>query len=422
MLDNILSKENTTQAFKRVVANKGASGIDGMKASELRSYLNSAWVFLKAEILEGKYEPQAARGVAIPKANGGGTRQLGIPTVVDRLLQQAIAQELSKLWESSFSDHSYGFRPRRNAHQALKNAQMYVNSGCKHIVDIDLEKFFDRVNHDHLMQLLSDRVGDNRVLSLIGKYLRSGMMQDGVVRMKEEGTPQGSPLSPLLSNIVLDLLDKELEKRGHQFVRYADDFSIYCRSKRGSIRIQKSVISFIESNLHLRINQEKSGIRTVRTMTILGFGFYSKSKGGYGILISKPSLVRMKDKIKRLTQRSESLSTAARLKYINQIQQGWIQYFKIADCGEHLARLDKWIRSRLRMCEWKLWKQIRTRIAKLKGLGISSNQAYQWGNTRKGYWRVAHSPILAQSLNLNWFRSHGYVSLKELYTKCKVSS
>lgn len=420
MLDNILSKENMTQAFKRVVANKGASGIDGMKASELQSYLNRAWVFLKAEILEGKYEPQAVRGVEIPKSNGG-IRQLGIPTVIDRLLQQAIAQELSKLWESSFSDHSYGFRPKRNTHQALKKAQRYVNSGYKHIVDIDLEKFFDRVNHDYLMHLLSERVPDKRVLNLIGKYLRAGIMQNGVVRCSEEGTPQGSPLSPLLSNIVLDILDKELERRGHNFVRYADDFSIYCSSKSGAERIKRSIICFIEEVLHLKINEVKSGLRTPSSMTILGFGFYVKSKGLCGIRVSRQSIKRMKEKVKRLTQRRIPLSTSDRLKSINQLQQGWIHYFKIADCGHHLASLDEWIRSRLRMCEWKLWKRIRTRISRLKGLGISLNQAYQWGNTRKGYWRVAHSPILARSLNLNWFKSQGYVSLKELYAKCKMS-
>jgi RNA-directed DNA polymerase len=421
MLDSILSKENMTQAYRRVVSNGGASGIDGMKASELQSYLNEAWAFLKAEILEGKYEPQAVRRVEIPKPNGG-VRLLGIPTVLDRLLQQGIAQELQLLWEGTFSDHSYGFRPKRNTHQAVSKAQSYVNAGRTYIVDIDLEKFFDRVNHDHLMHLLSERVTDKRVLMLIGKYLRAGVMIGGMVSRNEEGTPQGSPLSPLLSNIVLDVMDKELEMRGHKFVRYADDFSIYCTSKRGAERIQASITKFIEEVLHLRINEAKSGIRRPSTMVLLGFGFHIKTKGTWGIRLAPKSITRLKDKIKALTQRREPRGTWDRIQSLKQVQQGWIHYFKIANCKEHLKAIDEWTRSRLRMCEWKLWKRVRTRIKRLKELRIAPEQAYQWANTRKGYWRTAHSPILTRSLNNEWFKSEGYVSLSELYAKYKVRS
>lgn len=421
MLDKILSKENMTRAYHRVVANGGAAGIDGMKASELQSYLNGAWVFLKVEILEGKYEPKAVRRVEIPKPNGG-KRLLGIPTVLDRLLQQAIAQELEGLWESTFSDHSYGFRPKRNTHQAVSKAQSYINAGRTHIVDIDLEKFFDKVNHDHLMHLLSGRVKDKRVLHLIGQYLRAGVMIGGVISRNEEGTPQGSPLSPLLSNIVLDVMDKELEKRGHKFVRYADDFSIYCTSKRGAERIQSSITQFIEEDLHLRVNADKSGIRRPSTMVLLGFGFRIKSKGTWGIRLAPKSITRLKEKIKKQTQRREPRSTWDRIQSLKQVQQGWIHYFKIADCKTHLTAIDEWTRSRLRMCEWKLWKRVRTRIKRLQDLGIKPEQAYQWANTRKGYWRTAHSPILTRSLNSNWLKSEGYVSLSELYAKYKERS
>ena len=410
-----------TQAFHRVVSNGGASGIDGMKASELQSYLNGAWVFLKAEILEGKYEPKAVRRVEIPKPNGG-VRLLGIPTVLDRLLQQAIAQELQDLWEGTFSDHSYGFRPKRSAHQALGKAQTYINGGRTYIVDIDLEKFFDRVNHDYLMHLLGERVLDKRVLHLIGKYLRAGVLIGGLVSKTEEGTPQGSPLSPLLSNIVLDVMDKELESRGHKFVRYADDFSIYCTSQRGAERLKTRLTKFIEEELHLKINEEKSGIRRPSKMVLLGFGFYAKGKGVWGFRLAPKTVSRLKDKIKQLTQRCEPLSTLQRVISLKSVQQGWMNYFRIADCKTHLERIDEWTRRRLRMCEWKLWKRVRTRIKRLTGLGIPSNQAYQWANTRKGYWHTANSPILTRSLTNEWFKSEGYVSLSELYKRTKARS
>ena len=407
-----------TQAYRRTITNGGASGIDGMKASELQSYLAEAWAFLKVEILEGKYEPSAVRKVEIPKDNGG-VRTLGIPTVTDRMLQQAIAQELSLLWESTFSDHSYGFRPKRNTHQALRKAQSYINAGRSYIVDIDLEKFFDRVNHDYLMHLISKRVEDKRVLQLIGKYLRTGAMENGVKVRNEEGTPQGSPLSPLLSNILLDELDKELEHRGHKFVRYADDFSIYCKSRKSAARTATSIRKFIEDKLHLKINENKSGIRRPSTMYLLGFGFYAPKKGVWDIRISPKAITKLKGKVKKITQRRTTQNTRERTEKLREIQTGWIAYFKIAACGQHLQALDRWTRSRLRMCEWKLWKRVRTKFNRLKDLGVSDEKSYQWSNTRKGSWRIAHSPILTQTLTNKWLKAQGYVSLKELYNKTK---
>jgi RNA-directed DNA polymerase len=417
MLDKILSRENMTKAIERIEANDGASGIDGMKASELRSYLTEAWSGLKIKLLSGSYEPSAVRRVEIPKPNGG-IRLLGIPTVLDRLLQQAISQEVQGLWESTFSEHSYGFRPKRNTHQAVAKSESYINAGGTYIVDIDLEKFFDRVNHDHLMSLLSLRIKDKCLLHLIGKYLRAGIMIGGVVSQNTVGTPQGSPLSPLLSNIVLDELDKELERRGQKFVRYADDFSIYCTSERGALRVQSSITRYIEEQLHLRVNSSKSGIRRPSKFVLLGFGFY-KNKQTWGIRLSPKSISRLKEKIKTLTQRNKPLKTEYRIIPLQQMQTGWLHYFKIADCKAQLEKIDGWTRSRLRMCEWKLWKRVRTRMKRLKSLGASHEQAYQWANTRKGSWRTAHSPILTTTLTNEWLKRAGYVSFMERYKRIR---
>jgi group II intron reverse transcriptase/maturase len=421
MLEDILSKDNMTSAYRRVLANKGASGVDGMKASELQSYLQDAWIFVKSDILEGIYEPQGIRRVEIPKSNGG-KRQLGIPTVLDRLIQQGIGQQLSLLYDEKFSENSYGFRPGRSTHQCVKQGLKYVNSGYTYIIDLDLSNFFDRVNHDYLISLLSKEITDKRLLRLIGKYLRAGIMIGGVQQVNQEGMPQGSPLSPILSNIVLDVLDKELEKRGHKFVRYADDFSIYCRSKRAAERVMKSISAFVESVLHLQINTDKSGIRRPSNMFLLGFGFYPKSKGVWALRISPKSVKRLKQKIKQQTKRSRTQSTSHRIEQINLIIRGWIQYFKIANCKTLVKELDEWIRSRLRMCEWKLWKRVRTRIKRLKELGVNQQKAIQWANTRKGYWKTAHSPILNTTLNNQWFEQKGYISLSKIYAKIKQPS
>jgi len=419
MLETILAKPNMTNAYKRVVSNKGRAGIDGMEVNALKSYLNSAWVFLKTEILEGCYEPQAVKRVEIPKANGG-KRGLGIPTVIDRMIQQAIAQILETIWEAKFHDNSYGFRPKRSAHQCVAQAKTYLNEGKTYIVDIDLEKFFDRVNHDYLMYLLSKEIGDKRVLSLIGKYLRAGILENGMIKAQEEGTPQGSPLSPILSNILLNELDWELRKRGLSFVRYADDFSIYVRSRKSALRVMSNIRTYIETKLHLKINETKSGVRRPNKMTILGFSFW-KNKMGYQLSVAQSSKTRFKSKLKAKTSRRYPLNTKDRIAGLQPLVRGWLQYFRIADCKSFLKEIDEWLRSRLRLCEWKLWKRVRTRYRRLKELGMNDNQAYQWANTRKGLWRTVHSPILCRTLTNAWLQSHGYEPLVKIHKRIKVN-
>jgi RNA-directed DNA polymerase len=417
-LETVLSRPNLLRAYDKVVGNGGAGGVDKRKVGDLKSYLQHEWEGLKSALLMGTYEPQSVRRVTIAKPNGG-ERHLGIPTVFDRLIQQSLAQSIEPLWEGTFSDHSYGFRPQRNCHQAVSKAQTYVNAGRTYIVDIDLEQFFDRVNHDYLMHLLSQRIKDKRILSLIGRYLRAGVLSQGVVISREEGTPQGSPLSPLLSNILLDELDKELTKRGHYFVRYADDFSIYCTSLKSAERTMSSIGSFIAQRLHLKINTTKSGIRRPSRMILLGFGFRINGKGNWGIRIAPKSISRIKEKVKALTQRHLTIATAERIVRLNSVLQGWFHYFKIADCQTHLTNIDKWTRARLRMCEWKLWKRVRTRYQRLKMHGIQHNLAIQWANTRHGAWHIAHSPILSRSLPSKWLKQQGFIPLSELYKRYK---
>ena len=377
-----------TLAYKRVVSNKGSSGVDGVEVKSLKQLMNTSWVFIKAEILEGIYKPQAVKRVFIPKPSGG-VRQLGVPTTSDRLIQQAIGQVLSKHYDASFSKHSYGFRQGKNAHQAVKQAQVYLNERNTYIVDLDLEKFFDMVNLDYLMHILSQEVPDKRVLKLIRKYLQSEVMQSGILIPSRKGTPQGGPLSPLLSNILLDKLDKEQERRGHKFVRYADDFSIYVSSHRAAERILSSITKFIEKELKLKVNQSKSGISRPNEMKLLGYSFY-RGKGGYRLRVAPQSYDRFKRKVKLLTKKTWSISMAERLSRLNTVSRGWVNYFKFADAKSHLQRIDEWIRSRLRYCIWKQWKRIRTKFKALVRLGAGRHNAYIWANTRKGGWHTAH--------------------------------
>ena len=408
-----------TIAFKRVKSNKGAPGIDGMEVDELQPFLHDGWAFIKADLLDGSYRPQAVRRVSIPKPNGG-TRLLGIPTVLDRLIQQAIAQELMVIYDNSFSDFSYGFRPGRSAHQAVRQAQRYLNEGKQHVVDLDVEKFFDRVNHDVLMSLLSRRIADKRVLHLIGRYLRSGILIDGVVTVNESGTPQGGPLSPVLSNVLLDELDKELNLRGHSYVRYGDDCSINVKSRRSGKRVLQSISQWLERKLRLKVNESKSGVRTVNGLTLLGFGFYW-SKDVIELRIASRSYDRAKAKIKWITRRNWPLSITERLIRLKVYLRGWLHYFVPAKAKKRLQRLDEWIRSRLRMCIWKQWKVPKSRIRNLKRLGIPDWQAYQWGNTRKGYWRTAHSGILHRSLTNGKLQEMGYYSLSAEYARLHLT-
>ena len=413
LLEEVLERNNMLLALKRVISNKGSHGVDGMKIDELREHIKKHWDTIKAKILESKYNPSPVRRVEIPKVDGG-VRLLGIPTVQDRLIQQAIAQILSRIYEPLFSNNSFGFRPRRGAKDAVTKSKQYINEGNRWVIDMDLEKFFDKVNHDILMGKLEKKIKDKRLLSLIRKYLKSGILINGVSVTSAEGTPQGGPLSPLLANIMLDELDKELEKRGHKFCRYADDNNVYVKSKRAGIRVMESMIKLIENKLKLKVNKDKSAVDFVSKRKFLGFSFYF-AKGGAEIRIHEKSIKRFKDKIKFYTNRNIGISMESRLKKLNQIMRGWINYYGIANAVAKLKELDKWIRRRLRACIWKQWKKISTRHRNLVKLGINKYKAWEYANTRKGYWRISKSPILSKSLNNKYLESLGFVSLTQTY-------
>jgi len=413
LLEEVLERNNMLLALKRVISNKGSHGVDGMKIDELREHIKKHWDTIKAKILESKYNPSPVRRVEIPKVDGG-VRLLGIPTVQDRLIQQAIAQVLSRIYEPLFSNNSFGFRPRRGAKDAVTKSKQYINEGNRWVIDMDLEKFFDKVNHDILMGKLEKKIKDKRLLSLIRKYLKSGILINGVSVTSAEGTPQGGPLSPLLANIMLDELDKELEKRGHKFCRYADDNNVYVKSKRAGIRVMESMIKLIENKLKLKVNKDKSAVDFVSKRKFLGFSFYF-AKGGAEIRIHEKSIKRFKDKIKFYTNRNIGISMESRLKKLNQIMRGWINYYGIANAVAKLKELDKWIRRRLRACIWKQWKKISTRHRNLVKLGINKYKAWEYANTRKGYWRISKSPILSKSLNNKYLESLGFVSLTQTY-------
>ena len=413
LLESILSRRNLELAYSQVVSNKGAAGIDGMTVDELGDYLGKHWAPIRDRINSGKYKPSAVRRVTIPKPNGG-ERHLGIPTVLDRMLQHSISQELDKHYDGKFSENSFGFRKGRNGHQALEKSLDYIKSGYEYMVSIDLEKFFDRVNHDKLMSKLSKGIKDKEVLRLIRRYLQSGIMDKGIVRKNEEGTPQGGNLSPILSNIVLDDLDKELASRGLSFVRYADDISIFVRTPRAGARVLESVSNWLNKKLHLKVNEEKSGVKHCSKSGLLGYGFY-KSKLGYNFRVQRRSLKRFQVKLKRLTKRSWSVSLDYRFEKLRQTMQGWLNYYGLANCKKHIMKLESWLRRRIRMCIWKTWKRLRTRMRSLIKLGIPKRKAYEWANTRKGYWQIAGSPILARSITNRLLELRGYRSLLSYY-------
>ena len=413
LLESILHRDNLNRAYKRVKKNGGSQGVDGMQVDELLPYLRQNGEAIRQAILEGKYMPQPVRRVEIPKPDGG-VRLLGIPTALDRMIQQAIAQALTPIFEKEFSDHSYGFRPGRSAHQAIRQAQKYISEGYKVVVDIDLEKFFDRVNHDKLMGLLSERIEDKRVLRLIRLYLESGVMIGGLVSPTDEGTPQGGPLSPLLSNVMLHEFDKELERRGHRFCRYADDGNIYVRSMRAGHRVMASISKFLEERLKLRVNQKKSAVDYPQRRKFLGMSFY-RNKKGVRMRVHQKSLTRFKDKVRAVTSRSNAMSMAMRIEKLNQAIRGWVGYFSLADMRGHCQTLDEWIRRRLRMCYWKQWKKIGTKHDNLVSLGLDDSRAWQFANTRKGYWHTAHSPILLTTLTNSHFRKQGFIGLLDVY-------
>lgn len=414
-LERILSRENLLLAMKRVITNKGSHGVDGMTVYELKQFLKINWLQIREDILKGEYRPMPVRRVEIPKPNGG-TRLLGIPTVLDRFIQQAIAQELNNIYDEKFSESSFGFRPRRGAKDAIKQAENYINEGFRWVVDIDLEKFFDKVNHDILMYKLSKDISDKRVLKLIRRYLQSGIMINGVILSNQEGTPQGGPLSPLLSNIILDELDKELEKRGHRFCRYADDCNIYVKSERAGERVMQSITDFIESKLKLKVNIEKSKVDRPWRRKFLGFTLGLMFGKAFSS-ISKESLKRHKDKLRNILCRSNPMTLEQRIIKLNQINIGWINYYSIAKCKGVIQQLDKWIRQRLRMCIWKQWKKVKTRYKNLRKLGLNHYQSIKFANTRKGYWRIANSAILNTTLTNQFFTDLGLKSLMRQYIK-----
>jgi RNA-directed DNA polymerase len=419
MLELILLPANLNTSYKRVKRNKGAGGVDKMEIKSLKDYLARNKVELTTSILNGKYRPNPVRRVEIPKENGT-KRQLGIPTVVDRVFQQAISQVLTPLYEPTFSEHSNGFRPKRNAHQALKKCKEYITEGYSYAVDLDLEKFFDKVNHSKLIEILSRRVKDGRVVSLIHKYLNAGAQMGNSFEASELGVPQGGPLSPLLSNIMLNELDKELENRGHKFVRYADDMVIMCKSKRSAERVIQTIVPFIENNLLLKVNREKSQVATMSKVKFLGYSFY-KMKGEGRLRIHSKSVSKMKAKIKELTSRSNGWGNARRKEALRQYITGWVNYFKLADMKSLLQRVDEWYRRRLRMVIWKQWKRIKTKLTNLVKLGVNKFKAREWANTRKSYWHIADSFILNTTLTTEKLRKAGYVFLSEYYQKVNVN-
>lgn len=413
LLERIVDRNNLNQAFKRVRANKGSHGIDGMNVDELLQYLKETGASLRQSLLEGSYKPNPVRRVEIPKSDGK-KRPLGIPTAVDRVIQQAIAQILSPIFEKKFSDNSYGFRPNRSAHQAILKCKEYMDNGYRWAVDIDLEKYFNTVNHDKLIGLIYEEIKDIRVISLIRKYLQAGVMEKGIFSITKRGVPQGGNLSPLLSNVMLNELDKELEKRGLHFCRYADDLNIYVKTKKASHRVMASITRFIEEKLKLKVNKDKSKVDRPWKLKYLGFTFYPK-KGEMGIRVHQNSVRKLKVKLKEVTGRSNAMSMELRAIKLKQIIIGWINYFKLADMKSTLKILDEWLRRRIRLCYWKQWKKIKTKHDNLKRLGIDEYKAWEYANTRKGYWRISNSPILSRTLSNKYLKKQGFITLTERY-------
>lgn len=405
LMDMILERENLIRAWKRVCDNKGAPGVDEMKIAQLWDYLKRHWPSIKQDLLNGLYKPQPVKRVEIPKPDGG-VRLLGIPTVLDRFIQQAISQVLGRIWEPFFSEYSYGFRPGRTAHQAVMQGKAYMVEGYTYVVDMDLSKFFDRVNHDRLMSRLADRIRDKRVLKLIRGYLRCGVMIAGVSVRSEEGTPQGGPLSPLLSNIVLDELDKELEKRGHNFVRYADDFMIYCKSQKGAERVKQSITKFLSAKLKLLVNQDKSAVSRPWLRKFLGFTYFQMC-GQAKVRIHAKSLKRFKDRVRELTSRSRGKSLKQVIQELNQYCIGWWGYFRLTEAKSFLKGLKIWILRRLRSLVWKQWKNPKTRVANLKKLGISHVDAMLCGNARKKYWHMSKIKWVVFAMPERYFTERG---------------
>jgi len=404
-----LSADNLARALRRVERNGGAPGPDGMTVDQLRPHLKAAWPGIRQMLDEGTYRPSPVRRVTIPKP-GGGVRELGVPTVLDRFLQQALSQVMRPLFEPHFSDRSFGFRPGRSAHQAVEAARVAIEAGETWVVDVDLDRFFDRVSHDALMARVARRVDDRRVLRLIRRYLDAGVMVAGVKVATTEGTPQGSPLSPLLANIMLDDLDHELERRGHSFVRYADDLRVYVASERAATRVIEGVTVFVEQRLKLKVNRAKSGVAPATRRGLLGFGFF-RGNGKVKVRLDPKAKHRLKARLRRLTSRRWRVAMAVRLAALNRFLGGWSAYFALAETPSVFAEFDEWLRRRLRQVRWKEWKRFAARRRNLRALGIPDWQARQWAASRKGYWRLSGSPPLQRALPNRYWADLGLVTL-----------
>jgi len=400
LMEEICERENCKQALARVKSNKGSPGIDGMTVEKLPDYLKQHWPEVRGQLLSGTYKPQPVKRVEIPKPDGG-IRKLGIPTVLDRLIQQMVLQVLQRSWDSTFSEHSYGFRPGRSAHQAVAQAQQYISEGYGWVVDLDLERFFDRVNHDRLMAGMAQRIRDKRVLKLIRGFLQAGVMENGLVSPVDEGTPQGGPLSPLLSNIVLDELDRELERRGHRHTRYADDCNIYVRSQRAGERVMEGITRYLTTKLKLKVNQVKSAVARPKDRKFLGFSFTSGRNPRRRI--APKAILRFKARIRELTCRTRGISMAQRAQELSAYLRGWRGYFGFCQTPSVLADLDQWLRRRLRSVTWKQWKHSRKRFAELRTRGIGRDLAAQTAGSPHGPWRLGKSPALNYALPNSYF-------------------
>ena len=404
LMEEVCEGENCKQALQRVKANKGSAGVDGMTVQQLPDYLKQHGPEIREQLLTGNYEPKPVRRVEIPKPDGG-TRNLGIPSVLDRFVQQAVLQVLQKRWDPTFSEHSHGFRPGRSARQAVRQAQQYIAEGHCWVVDLDLEKFFDRVNHDRLLAAVAKRVADPRMLRLIGAFLKAGVLENGLVTTVDEGTPQGGPLSPLLSNLVLDELDRELERRGHRYSRYADDCNIYVGSERAGQRVMKSVTRFITERLKLKVNQAKSAVAQPWQRKFLGFSFTSEREPRRRI--APKAIARFKQRIRELTRRTRGISLPKMIAETATYLRGWLGYFGECQTPSVLKGLESWLRRRLRSVVWKQWKRGRTRFKELRKRGVSKALAAQTAASAHGPWRIANSPALAIALPNAYFASLG---------------
>jgi RNA-directed DNA polymerase len=411
LMEEVCERENLREALRRVKANKGSAGVDGMTVGELTDYLKQHWPTIREQLLSGIYKPMPVRRVDIPKPDGGGVRKLGIPSVLDRFIQQAVMQVLQRQWDRTFSDHSYGFRPGRSAHQAVAKAQQYIAAGHTWVIDFDLEKFFDRVNHDKLMGQIAKRVEDKRLLKLIRAFLNAGVMENGLVSPSVEGTPQGGPLSPLLSNLVLDELDRELERRGHCFVRYADDSNIYVRSERAGQRVMKSVTRFITNRLKLKVNEAKSAVAQPQERKFLGFTFTTGPEVKRAI--APKALDRFKRRIREITRRAKSVSIESTIAELAPYMRGWRSYFGFCETPVVLEYLTRWVRLRLRAALWRQWKTTRRRRAALLELGVRPRLASNTAVSGRGPWYLARAKALSVGLSNAYFKSRGLPSLIE---------